>query len=179
MAAPTIQLMDEYLGASIQDICPNGYHTIGAGHNHCAHFVAHVLSYDFGRTCHLMAARSRRLGRAATLTVKDIFDRSPNKFLVTSCGPFPRPGIVYVTMRSNLNVDTMSLGSSLTRHVGVGIGSHVWHFSNSRNRVVKQPGSEFLSHYSGDTVMVYGDLVPCTNPVPYGRCVQEVLECRP
>jgi hypothetical protein len=126
-----------------------------------------------------MVSRSRRLGRAATRNVKQIFDRSPNKYVINSSDAFRQPGIVYVTLSSNLNARTMTLGGSLTRHMGVGIGTHVWHFSNSLNRVVKQSSTEFLGHFRGNTVMIYGGLLPCTNPLPFARCVEEVLECRP
>jgi len=39
--------LDAYVGKSIAQICPNGFAALDR--NHCAHFVAHALGYDFGR----------------------------------------------------------------------------------------------------------------------------------
>lgn len=63
--------LDDYVGKSIAQICQNGY--TDTGDNHCAHFVSHVLGYDFAFTCREMVKGAKSPG--ASLRVHDLFER--------------------------------------------------------------------------------------------------------
>ena len=59
-----------YLGQHIRDICPIGY--ANDSDNHCAHFVSHVLGYQFGATCRTM---KRGQGTPGSIRVHEVFAR--------------------------------------------------------------------------------------------------------
>lgn len=162
MSQPTRLLMKSYEGRSIGEICANGYSDTGQGHNHCAHFVSHVMDYRFGRTCERMVARINRQVPGVTRSVKEIFLRSANKAILTDCTTFPKPCLLFVTPGSNIRErqGELRMGGSMTRHMGIAVGSQVWHYSNRQRKVKVQPASTFVNHFRGATVMVRGDLVP-------------------
>lgn len=95
----TQQQLNGYLGKSIRDICQNGY--TSDHDNHCAHFVAHVLGYQFGVTCSMMGTGT---APGATLRVQELFPK---------CGALGvwslRPAslsvcLVFMTRASNVNL---------------------------------------------------------------------------
>ena len=181
MAIVTASLLDEYFGRAIGDICPNGYDATGNEHNHCAHFVSHVLGYGFARTCHRMVVPSQRRGRAATRSVKEIFNRSTNRRVIDDSTPLWSPGLIFLTRSSNLVQERsgLELRGSMTRHMGIGVGLTVWHYSNRRRKVMKQSIASFLSHFRGNTVMVYGDFVPGTLAAHYSMSAASPLMSSP
>lgn len=166
----TAPLLASYEGMDIGSICLNGYASTGSGHNHCAHFVAHVLGYHFGRTCERMVSHSQRLGDRATRSVKEIFRRCANKQVVLQSQRYQPAKILFVTPESNLRQQNgeLSLGGSMTRHMGIACGVFVWHYSNRQRKVVKQVADTFPRHFPGRTVMVVGDLVAPSRPRPFG-----------
>ena len=62
--------LQDYLGQHIRDICPIGY--ANDSDNHCAHFVSHVLGYQFGATCRTM---KRGQGTPGSIRVHEVFAR--------------------------------------------------------------------------------------------------------
>jgi hypothetical protein len=62
----------------------------------------------------------------------------------------------------------MQLRNSRLRHIAIGVGRDVWHYSNFKEEVVIQSLDSFPNHYSGDTVMIYGDFVLGTLARHYG-----------
>src|SRR5574339_820894 len=64
----TAQQLDSYLGKPIATICPNSY--ASPSEKHSAHFVAHVLGYNFGITCQMM---SNSRGPGATIRLQELF----------------------------------------------------------------------------------------------------------
>jgi len=150
----TQQQLDAYLGQSIGQICPNGYSS--TADNHCAHFVAHVLGYSFGVTCRMMGGGR---GPAATLRVQELFPKCP------SVGPWSmRPKaltscLVFMTRAANVNLAGKVMANVPRKHVGIFFNGFIWHYSNSRQQVVKQTPAQFALHYAPpDNAMFYGSM---------------------
>lgn len=142
-----------WLGHHISDICPIGY--ANNSDNHCAHFVSHVLGYQFGATCRLMKSGT---GTSASIRVQDLFAHC---LQTGDWGP-PTPlfwGLVFITNASNVNTDTKHMNNVPRKHVGIFYGGSrtIYHYSNSRRQVVAQTPEEFSNHYPApDNAMFWG-----------------------
>lgn len=68
--------LDPFLDKSINELCP---FSIGKDNsqNHCAHFVSHVMGYDFAETCKNFTTKDKQTtgsDKGATLRVNVIFN---------------------------------------------------------------------------------------------------------
>lgn len=151
---PTEIELNAFLGKHISAICPNGYQS--NSDNHCAHFVSHVLGYQFGVTCRTM---SRGTGAAATIRVQDLFT---NSLQVGPWNELPFPlvwGFVFITNARNVNVARKTMVNVPRKHVGIFCGGlrRIWHYSNSQRKVISQTPQEFSNHYPApDNAMFWG-----------------------
>lgn len=151
---PTEQELNAYLDKHISKICPNGY--AANSDNHCAHFVSHVLGYQFGATCRTM---SRGTGASANIRVHEVFARCHQ---VGPWDDLPSPlfwGLVFITNASNVTVATRTMRNVPRKHIGIFVGGQrrIWHYSNSKQKVVSQTPAEFSNHYpSPDNAMFWG-----------------------
>ncbi|MFO1066060.1 MAG: hypothetical protein U0892_19545 [Pirellulales bacterium] len=163
----TTSQLDSWLGKSITDICLNGYASASA--NHCAHFVGHALALSGGYTCR-NATGKHNLG--ASLRVHEVFDRCTGHFEVNQCNSSYN-GLVFVSARNNFHnhAGHVTLENVPRKHVGIILGGHVWHYSNTRRMVVVQPMSQFLFHYAGQENALW-----CAKPpagyraLTFGQC---------
>jgi hypothetical protein len=143
-----------YLGKPIADICRNEY--VSPHDNHCAHFVAHVLGYQFGVTCQIMGTGN---GPAATLRVQELFPRcgrvgawSLRPHSLDTC-------LVFITRAGNVNLSSKSIANVPRKHVGIFAAGWVWHYSNREQKVVRQTPAQFAQHYPApDNAMFFGSL---------------------
>jgi len=150
----TPQLLDSYLGKSIDAICQNGY--ASNADKHAAHFVSHVLGYKFGVTCQMMG---NGRGLAATIRIQDLFLRcrplgvwSLRPVSLSTC-------LVFITRASNVNLGAKMMSNAPRKHVGIYMNGFIWHYSSSRQQVIKETPSQFKLHYpSPDNAMFYGSL---------------------
>jgi len=137
----TLSQLMGYEGSNISTICPHGYDSSRL--NHCAHFVSHVLQLSFGKTCADMTGRG---GAGANIRVQEVFDRCRNAQIVLAC-PSAGEGLVFVSAPSNFRGSPVTLRNVPKKHIGLLLDGTVWHYSNTRDRVVKQTVGEFLFHY--------------------------------
>jgi hypothetical protein len=147
--------LDAYLGKNIQDICPRGY--VADNLNHCAHFVSHVLGLNFGMTCGNMVHGK---GEAATIRVNEIFERCPQvgrwEDQDRTCFYM---GLVFITNPKMVNIQNRTMGNQPRKHVGIFIGSKIWHYSNTKDCVVWQTPEQFGHHYRAPhNAMFWGQL---------------------
>jgi len=150
----TQQHLDSYLGKSIGAICPNGY-TTNADH-HSAHFLSHVLGYRFGVTCQMMGG-GRDAG--ATIRVQDILSRCKSAGVWSLRPTSLSQCLVFITRASNVNLAAKSISSAPRRHVGIYLNGFIWHYSSTRQQVIKEVPSQFKLYYpSTDNAMFYGSL---------------------
>lgn len=151
-------LLVEYEGMSIPDICPHGFDDPQT--NHCAHFVAHVLQLSTGMTC----ARLRGVGNgpgAASVRVHEVFAECPDTREVLEC-PTTGTGLVFVSGRTNFRGTPVRMNNVPKKHVGIVCDGMVWHYSNTRDRVIKQPVSQFLFHYPRQSNSIWWGRLPAS-----------------
>jgi hypothetical protein len=150
--------LNAYLGQHISQICGIGYSS--DSDNHCAHFVSHVLGYQFGVTCRTMI---HGRGTPASIRVQEVFARC------LQVGPWddlPTPlfwGLVFITNATNVNVQSRQMQNVPRKHIGIFLGGsrQIWHYSNSRRQVVSQTPAEFSHHYPApDNAMFWGSAPP-------------------
>jgi hypothetical protein len=161
--------LDAFLGKTIDEVCGK-YGGVGDGINHCAHFVSHVLQL-------------RIPGAALCSNVGDDDDVvNPNKWkyaerhngfcvrvnqVFNSCNnrmrfdfqPATATCLIVATLEGNIEKESpLTIGSSSNKHIGFLVGSDVYNYSNTRDKVVKVPTSEFKSHYGSKTILLRCDL---------------------
>jgi hypothetical protein len=159
--------LDSWLNKNMADICLNGYSK--ASDNHCAHFVSHVLSLNFGYTCQRHTGKQHP---GANLRVQEIFARCPSVQEITSCDPTFK-GIVFVSGSGNFVTrgGKTTLNNVPKKHVGLLLAGSVWHYSNRQHKVVKQPMSDFLLHYPGQQNSLWLGTFPAgSRPLWFGQC---------
>ncbi|MCC9601913.1 hypothetical protein LOC67_15235 [Stieleria sp. JC731] len=158
-ATGTLSLSKAFLGKGMSEICPSGY--ADTSNNHCAHFVGHALDIRVGLTCHGMASRKKRKGESASLRVHEIFAACPTVSEYDS-SMLAKKGLMFVSGVSNFvtaKSGVTSLRNVPKKHIGILVGGKVWHYSNSRNKVVSQTPEEFIKHYRGQkNALWFGDL---------------------
>jgi hypothetical protein len=153
---PTQSNLQTLLGKHISQICTRGYSA--NSDNHCAHFVSHVLGLNAGATCATMTSGS---GVSASIRVHEIFSRCPTIGAWSSLSPTTFCGLVFITNASNVNLGTRTMTNIPRKHVGIflGVVPQIWHYSNSKRKVVRQTPEEFSHHYaSPDNAMFWGSL---------------------
>jgi len=148
--------LDKYLGMHIREICGVGFD--GDNENHCAHFVSHVLGFRFGATCRMMVHGS---GTPASIRVQEIFPRCPAVGRWEDLPAGASTGLVFITNERSVNLSTKSMMNVPRKHVGIFSGPRreIWHYSNSRDQVVRQTPAQFSRHYPAPhNVMFWGTL---------------------
>lgn len=144
--------LDSLIGKGIDRICMVGY--VAADTNHCAHFVSHVLRYQFGVTCRQMASGP---GRPAGIRVHELFPHCPTVGRWQSRPSTLRKGLVFITNPANVDLHAKTMQNVPNKHVGIFFGNEIWHYSNVQDQVVKQTAAEFSLHYAPpDNGMFYG-----------------------
>jgi hypothetical protein len=159
--------LDSWLGKSMTNICLNGYNA--RGDNHCAHFVSHALSLDFGYTC---KQHTGKRNRGANLRVQETFAQCANVQEIHECNT-ALTGLVFVSAATSFVVQggKTVLNNVPKKHIGMLLGGFVWHYSNSQHQVVKQPMSQFLFHYPGQTNALWLGTIPTgARALWYGQC---------
>jgi len=152
--------LNSFVGKSMSEICPSGY--ADTSNNHCAHFVGHALDITVGLTCHGMTSGKKRKGEAASLRVHEIFAACPSvaEYADTMVG---KRGLMFVSGPSNFETKhgKTTLRNVPKKHIGVFLSGTIWHYSNSRNKVVTQTPAQFIKHYSSQTnALWFGSLPP-------------------
>lgn len=146
--------LNRHLGKHISAICGVGY--ASNSDNHCAHFVSHVLGYQFGATCKMMANGK---GTPASIRVQNVFANCPR---VGKWEDFPVlliAGLVFITNAANVSISSKVMYNVPRKHVGIFFGGllRIWHYSNSQHKVVSQTPEEFSRHFGApDNAMFWG-----------------------
>lgn len=137
--------LESALGKSIDRICPNSFHDLT--HNHCAHFVSHMLGFDFSFTCREFKGGSKAGGN---IRVHELFARCPR------VGPWDeaplgsgKPLIAFVTRRDVVDVGRKMMENIPQKHVGIYHDGHIYHYSNTPDKVVKWTPEKFLEVFEG------------------------------
>lgn len=149
--------LSETLGKTISDFCKNKF--TGTDENHCAHFVCHVLELDSGYDC---KTHKNGSNSGACIRVHELFAECPQvgKWDNTLQGI----NIVFVTDKSNVDLDAHKMRNVPKKHVGIFSDGHVYHYSNTQDIVVRQTPKDFLARfqgtYGGNQGLFFGTLPP-------------------
>ena len=152
---PTVAQLNGLLEKNISEICICDLHS--ADYNHCAHFVSHVMKYQFGYTCFNQTGKGKR-ENTGNIRVQEIFPkcRRVGKWADKPTGL--TKGLVFITDKSNVNLENKTMVNVPRKHIGIFLESTIWHYSNSRKKVVSQTPEQFSNHYSGAGItMFYGE----------------------
>lgn len=150
-------LLNGYVGKTIKDICPLGFGEIGDKDNHCAHFVSHVLrisnTLGIGTTCDRTTydRKQKNKGKSggACIRVDEVYNNS--EVLKT---PDENGCLAYITLTTNIDKDG-KMGRQPRKHIGIYFQGSVWHYSNSKDKVVSVKLEEFKKHYPGATTTCF------------------------
>ena len=149
--------MAQYLGNHISKICKNDYHK--DSDNHCAHFVSHVLGLRFGFKCRDMTGKGD-LANAANIRVHEIFSKCPKVGEWSDKPESLDVCLAFVTSASNVTLKTKFMNNHPRKHIGIFQKGKIYHYSNSRDKVVEQTPEAYAKHYSGSDVTVYYGTIP-------------------
>jgi hypothetical protein len=134
--------LSETLNKTIADFCRNNF--TGSAENHCAHFVCHVLELDVGYDCKVHKNGSHP---GACIRVQELFPECPQ---VGNWNSAPQGmKIVFVTDKSNVDLTAHTMRNIPKKHVGIFSDGHVYHYSNTKDIVIRQTPTEFLARFQG------------------------------
>ncbi len=166
--------LEEFIGLSIEDICPFGYGEVGDKQNHCAHFVGHALRYTsgLGTACsHLLSKKpdvhSVLYNQVGVLVrVNELYARVSKKTKLDTTAKelsAPSSGLIFVTLTSNMQNKMQSMGDHPRKHVGVLKNGFVYHYGNTADKVRKDTLNEFIKRMTAN----YGkDITFVTTSLP-------------
>jgi hypothetical protein len=150
--------LESYIGKNIKDICPVGFWDNSK--NHCAHFVCHLLAYNFtSTTCATVADQPTGAGTPATIRVQEVF---PQCISVGSWDTLPSPlawCLIFMTNPSAVDLASKTMQNVDKKHVGFfwQATQMVYHYSNKNKQVAKQTLADFSTHYAPpDNGMFWG-----------------------
>jgi peptidoglycan hydrolase-like protein with peptidoglycan-binding domain len=146
MPAPSIgrALLQGFENRHISAICTE-VRFVDDTQNHCAHFVNHVLGFDFPLTCGGLLGRP---GAAANIRVHETFARCPavGEF---DARPADAPCFAFITKRTAVDLAARTMANIPKKHIGIYCDGEIWHYSNTRDKVVRQRPEAFAKHYTG------------------------------
>jgi hypothetical protein len=157
------------LNKKISDICPFSI-AKNNSQNHCAHYVSHILGYDFsGITCKNFTYEDKQIPeKGATIRVDDIFSQSPVLDLLSNKPGSVSECLIFVTLASNVKKvgDKYVMGNHPKKHIGIFLDGNVWNYSNSRDLVVSESLVSFQAKFeatyqtAGTSVVFYYGKLP-------------------
>jgi hypothetical protein len=151
----TQQQLDAFVGKPIGEICGNAYSS--PQDDHCAHFVSHVIGFDFGRTCRMMMGTAKAPG--ASLQIQDVFAKCRRVGVWSLRPAMLKTCLVFLTKSTNVNLSSKTMAKVPRQHVGVYMNGQIWHYSNRQQKVVRQTAAQFgQQHSAPDNAMFFGTL---------------------
>jgi len=147
----------------ISDLCPFSFGQKNSA-NHCAHYVSHIMGYDFGATCkNFTWAEKRQVPKGASFRVNQLFNKTPARDLLANKPNSLTECLIFVTIASNVSTtgSTLRMGDNKRKHIGILTKGKVWNYSNTKDKVVADSLTTFQAKFSnayltsGTTVEFY------------------------
>lgn len=132
-----------FVGKNINQICGNGFHN--PAENHCAHFVSHVLGFDFSFNCRGMSGGSKPAGN---IRVQEIFPRCA-KVGKWADADLSRTQLIFVTRAANVNLANKTMINIPAKHVGIYHQGKVYHYGNTADKVTVDTPATFKTKFDG------------------------------
>jgi hypothetical protein len=150
------------VGQSVEDFCTCGFGKKGDEHNHCAHYVSHVLGYRYGKLCSQMVWEYRnKTGEGRTLAVHDLFNNCPQRGLWKDRPSQIDPCLIFAVHESGISTRTWHMDNIRRKHVGIYLRGECFNYHNTKNEGVAFDGDAFFkSLYGKGTVALYGSFPP-------------------
>jgi hypothetical protein len=150
--------LEALLGKNIGAFCGNRFHDPNA--NHSAHFVSHVLGLSFSFNCREYLNGKQE---GANIRVHEIFAHCPRVGWWEDADQ-RADLLVFAVRRDSVDLARKKMQNIPQKHMGIYSGGLVYHYNNSRDRVVKQTPDEFLKRfqtlYAGDQALFFGTYPP-------------------
>jgi hypothetical protein len=131
--------LDGYVGQNISAICTFGFISEVNHHNHCAHFVSHLLSLRVGAKC---------APKGVSIRVNEIFNRCRFR---GDWDDLPTPRIyslIFATQSTNMGHDGNMMNGP-KKHMGIWSYPYVYDYSTMNHQVLKELVPDFLSRLDG------------------------------
>jgi hypothetical protein len=149
---PTVADLNALLGKNISEICLCDLHSSSL--NHCAHFVSHVMKYQFGYTCFNQTGKGKSEDKA-NIRVQEVFPKCRRVGKWADKPADLKKGLAFITHKNNVDLENKTMVNVPRKHIGIFIETTIWHYSNSNNKVVSQTPEQFSNHYSGEGITVF------------------------
>ena len=153
-------VLEGYVGQTVDQICDCGFGRPGDEHNHCAHFVSHVMGYTFGAVCTQMVRRTpANEGRGRTIRVNDIFNNCPVRGTWDSKPETLHHCLIFAVHRQGVLATTpVTISSQRRKHVGIYLNGSCYNYHNNRNEGVRSDGVDrFRTLYGRGTRVFYAE----------------------
>jgi glycosidase len=152
--------LEAYLGQSVEDFCTCGFGKKGDEHNHCVHFVAHVMDYTFGTVCsQMMASNPANAGKGRTIRVNDLFNNCPVRGLWASKPDFLFHCLIFAVHKDGVLPTTpVTISSQRKKHVGIYLNGSCYNYHNTSSEGVRKDGVDrFTNLYGPGTRVFYAE----------------------
>lgn len=168
-ATPDLASLEKQLDRTVKDWCGK-YGTVGDGINHCAHFVSHLLQLRIpgAALCSNVGGskytyEERRAGYC--VRVNQIFNSCSNTSRWDDKDLPKEACFIVATIESNIEKqdpkkknEPVKIGDNSRKHIGIYLGGTIFHYSNKKDKVIKQSVAEFSNHYGKSTVLLRASL---------------------
>lgn len=150
------------VGKGLADFC-GLFGDIGDDHNHCAHFVSHVLQFKVpgAALCSNVGGTSYKYedrAKGFCVRVNEVFNALKKRAMFSekeTSGNY----IVVATIADNItDKNEVTIGRMTRKHIGFACDGMIYHFSNTQDKVVEQSFAQFSSHYGKKTILLRADL---------------------
>lgn len=144
------QSIKSSLNKPISHLCP---FSLGRDNhqNHCAHFVSHVMGYEWGNTCknHTWADKQKP-GKGAVIRVNEIFNKCLEKEPLSAKPAALMECLIFVTISTNMGKagNKLVMGAQAKKHIGILYQGKVWNYSNSHDKVVADLPEVFKTKFT-------------------------------
>jgi hypothetical protein len=155
--------LDNALGTTVAQFCGK-YGTVGDDVNHCAHFIGHLLSLRIpgAALCSNVGGSSytyQERHNGYCVRVNEVFNSCTGRGRWEDTVPAGTPRFVVATVAGNiLRESPLTIGTMSRKHIGIYLNGMVYHYSNTKDKVVKVTIGEFKHHYGRATILLKANL---------------------
>jgi len=100
------------------------------------------------------------LSDAASIRVHEVFSKCKKVGEWSAKSASAKFCLAFVTSPSNINLKTKKMRNHPRKHIGIFHNGAIYHYSNSKNKVVKQSPAAYAKHYKGNDITVYYGTMP-------------------
>jgi hypothetical protein len=154
--------LDAYVGQTVENFCNCGFGKIGDEHNHCVHFVAHVMGYTFGAVCtDMMAKDPAKAGKGRTIRVNDLFNNCPDRGSWNSKPATLHFCLIYAVHRDGVIAgNPVKISTQRRKHVGIYLNGSCYNYHNTRNESVQIDGVDRFRNLYGPATQIFYSQFP-------------------